>query len=1306
MPNIDIIKEREVVDTPLLLFDCQFKSGQIERWSTHTVTYAGNLYRSRVQNHTLFELRFGPEDLGDSTARLALTLANADSYFSQIERTAGWKGARLTARFVFFDLEAGTATSESRVVYSGLGSGIDELTETTIRVSFHNRLSLHRLLLPQQRIQRRCPWIFPATAAQRQEGVDGGTQGKYSPFYRCGYSADVSGGTGNLNGTSAFTSCDYTRGQCEARGMFQTDSAARGTARFGGIEFLPPSSDVHGFGEGAALALISSESHYNDVVPLVYGTGWHQPPIVQARTDGRFTRMEALVGSGRMQSVQKILVNRVEIPELQPNRDMAATGWYRVVHFGDRNGAFDPDFANDAGTPVGTPFGSMAYLSIVVPSQIHNGAATPRLDALVDGLQLGRFDVNGTFLGDFFTNNPAWILLDILRRTGWTLEELDIPSFATVGQICDELIPAQDMQGNGVLIPRYRCNLILRKRRSVAELLRGIKNSAGLYFYYGPDGKLRLGIESSLAVQQPVKPSGSNSVTTLNGGWPAYEFGDGTNGLSGIARRENGAPSLRLWGRGTADTPNRMSIEFQDEFNLYQQDSLSVVDADDSLQTGYEVSVSLPSLGITNFHHASRAIQRQLAKSIHGNLYAEFLTSVRGVTLSPGDIITITYLKEGLNRQPFRVLRLAPDLNYRTLRILAQLHDDNWYNEASGSLGNAGLQPNYNLGLPRPLLGNVMDSDGAVQFSIEERTKDETDGSSSVILRIGFSAPANPVHSSAGIPRLSLSPQVFSDSGTLGGGQTLYYGVTGADAQGRESGLSFLVRAQIGGTGNTNRVMLTNLSFSAGTASLAVYRGDNPWLLKRIASNVVLASSFTDTGFPDQLIPAPDENYHHANVYWRLELQPPIAASVFSSYTIGNSSLNMLSNEFSGQTVRITKGKGLGQERGVVSHTTTTLTVTPAWTIVPDSTSEFSIAESGWHFGAAAESGPVEVEVPNRKDATVHISGRAANAKDQENAASLSPVTRWRIGGSAGNSLDFGVPVAPAFGLSLTGQGTAELVGVSFSDLTNTRTVEAGTLTLYSWNELLAPCAYSLATSAGPSDSTVSVTPAGTAQAGDLIQIESEILQVDQVASGGTEYQVTRGIEGSTAAAHAAATKVFHLSRKIVVVAFPRDFFGSPASGSYAHSIFLPDSRIAAADFYVTNSRGSSPVKKQSFTATSDAGLRTLSGGQFSIQVEGYLAIQTSAAPPLIVEDAHSVRDIFATMKEAPIGAPVQIEVKQNGAVYASLTIAAGATVSNVVGGFDLPPLIGQALVTLDIVSVGQAAGTTPGRDLTVTIRL
>jgi Putative phage tail protein len=137
----------------------------------------------------------------------------------------------------------------------------------------------------------------------------------------------------------------------------------------------------------------------------------------------------------------------------------------------------------------------------------------------------------------------------------------------------------------------------------------------------------------------------------LNGGWPVYEFSDGSAAFSGILRKPGGEPAIRLYAKSGADTPNRLTVEFQDEFNDYQQDSLSLVDVDDALLTQREVTATFPALGLPNFDQATRVLDLQLAKSTVGSTLVEFETTVRGVDLVPGDLITVTYLKEGLQRQ-------------------------------------------------------------------------------------------------------------------------------------------------------------------------------------------------------------------------------------------------------------------------------------------------------------------------------------------------------------------------------------------------------------------------------------------------------------------------------------------------------------------------------------------------------------------------------------------------------------------------------------------------------------------------------
>ncbi len=1311
MQTIYQLKEQPVTDAPLLLFECRLEDGSLERWSTHRVQFAGQTYAARVLRHNVFEIQTASDQGVDAIPKISLTLANADSHFSEIERSTGFKGARITVHFLFYDLRAGSPTTEDMVLFQGVANPPEEITESSFRVSATNRMSLQRLLLPGVRIQRRCPWEFPATAEQRQEAADGGERGKWSIYYRCGYSADIEpGGVGNLDSGSPFVSCGFTRVDCEARGMFRQDNRQRPTGRFGGVEFVPSSIVVRSYGEKGSHTVTSSENEarYNDFVPLLYGTTWTSPLIAFARNDGNLTHIEAILGMGEIQGILKLLVNDIEIPMGRSGTNMTGTGWYNVITLGSRNGSASLDFADKDGKPLGDPYGSIAALSVVVPNRISDGRSLPSMKALVQGQKLLTFRIDGAAEDGVFSNNPVWVLLDVLLRSGWRREEIEPLSFAAAAAYCDELIETRDIYGSPMQIPRFRCNLAVKTRRSAGDLIRGVRNSSRLFLTYGKGGLLELRVEDTIALQQPSKPEWSSATEKLDGGWPYYEFGDGAptpSGrlLSGIRRRDSGESSLRVWSRSTADTPNRFAVEFQDELNEYQQDSLSLIDVVDAGKTGQEITATLPALGLPNFDQAARLIKFNLDKSISGNCYVEFETSVRSVGLQPGDIIALTYLKEGFNRQPFRILKIAPGANYRMALITAQIHKDEWYTDTNGQLSfdsEGRRQPDARARVPRPLVGSKLNEFGEAEFEVVETRSEGADGGVSVELSVGFIAPGSPKTSAPGIPLVSLEAGVETTGGTLPPNTTFYYAISSAGAEDEESPLSFIVRATTPDGPSTNRIKLKGISLPAEATGFHVYRGPSPAELCRIATNQAPAAEFNDSGLAQDLVAPPDAAYDHANFYWRLELQPEYPAVVHSPDTIGNADLAMPVNEYADKVVRITRGTGAGQERRILGNNSTILTVETKWDLEPDASSFFVVSEPSWQFGARCRTSPVQFGIPNRAGAWIQISGRSANVSDIECSYELSPLTRWQIGGG---SDDTGIPGAPDFGLHAPGSGTLELSGVGFEDLSNTRTISSGTLTVFYWNELSSPCQIYLRQAIGADDQTIELDPAGPAGPGDIVQVDAEIMRIEESLDGGRQYSVLRAAQGSKAAEHPTRSAVYHLEKHVAITPFARGFFGSPYSGSWSYSFTLPDVRVASAQLFVTNAQGESDSTTLAFSDGLDGGLRTLSGGQYTLQVEGVLAIQSDATPALVIEASHAVRDVYAVVREPSLDGEIRLKLTQDGVKYCELVIDKGSLISHAVDGFGMPPLVQGAKLSVDVTATGQAS---PGSDLTIIIRL
>ena len=442
MQTVSELKECAITDTPLMVFDCLLANGESEHWCTHGITVGSTSYTARVLQHSAFDIQTASDQGVDGSPTITLLLANADSHCSEIERTTGFRGARITVSFVFYDLRNNVPLTDAAVVFQGICNPPDQIKEATFRVTATNRMSLQRVFLPEIRIQRLCPWTFPSTPAQQQEAINGGEEGSYSLYYPCGYSAGLPGGSGNLNNGVPFTSCGYASTDCQARGMF---------TRFGGIEYIPPVIAVRGYGKDwTSSAVAVNQARYNDYVPMIYGTAWYYPPVVFARNDGNLTRMEVLLGVGVIQGVLTVLVNGYQIPLGVSGQNMTGTGWYNILTLGTRDGAFDLNFLNSSGQPAGDPYGGMAYLSVVVPNQISNGNSLPSVQVLVQGLMVPTYDAQGNQLNQEFSSNPVWILHDMLRRSGWQASEIDYTTLAPAAAYCDESISSTDLNGNPI----------------------------------------------------------------------------------------------------------------------------------------------------------------------------------------------------------------------------------------------------------------------------------------------------------------------------------------------------------------------------------------------------------------------------------------------------------------------------------------------------------------------------------------------------------------------------------------------------------------------------------------------------------------------------------------------------------------------------------------------------------------------------------------------------------------------------------------------------------------------------------------
>ncbi|MDP9053999.1 MAG: hypothetical protein M3N93_06805, partial [Acidobacteriota bacterium] len=604
-------------------------------------------------------------------------------------------------------------------------------------------------------------------------------------------------------------------------------------------------------------------------------------------------------------------------------------------------------------------------------------------------------------------------------------------------------------------------------------------------------------------------------------------------------------------------------------------------------------------------------------------------------------------------------------------------------------------------GIPAPVAGTVVDANGNLQLGIVEAEVTASDGSTNVELTVSFTAPSGKIGNLTA-PLLNLLPVVSTTGGTLAGGLNFFYAVSAVDSAGGESSLSFIAQASTAAGADTNSVVLDGISLPSGGVGFNVYRGTTPASLFRIASNQPLEPAFTDGGLPPQTLLPPDPQFDHVNVDWRWEYLPETSVTLHSGTTVGNTTLQLKVNQYQSSVVRITRGTGANQERAVLSNTATTLTLESAWSTEPDATSWFVIAENAWRAGAKGKASPIAIDVPERIGSGIEISARAANTAGEEAAYDLSPLTRWVIGQSGGLASDSDVPPAPVYGLALSpvSGGVLDLGAIGFSTLLNTRGILAGTYRFHLYDEINGAAPIPMTTNIAAGDTSIAFGQAFAP--GSPIQIDQEVVVVTATNSDGSS-AVVRGAQGTLAADHAQPFGAYPLSEKVVIVPFVKNFFGTPASGDWRYSVGLPNVRLATTELYMTNSLGDGPVTANAYTETIDRGLRTMAGGQFSFQIGGYLAIQTNAAPLIVVDAERSVRDIFGIVGTAPTGAGIILQINRNGTPYATVQFNDGATTSNVLSGFGMPALTAGDRLSLNITGVG---GITPGSDLTLILRL
>ena len=229
-------------------------------------------------------------------------------------------------------------------------------------------------------------------------------------------------------------------------------------------------------------------------------------------------------------------------------------------------------------------------------------------------------DWDGTFKDHLeWTDNPAWILYDILTSTRYGLgqyldiSQIDIWELYQIGRFCDAVdddgyfIGVPD--GAGGLEPRFSCNILFQEGMKTFDAINTIASLfRGMVYYYNSEINFvddRPKLIKSLFTNANVK--------------------DGLFSYSNYTNNER---------------YNSIEVIFIDRFNNFETKIEYVEDAEDILKRGIHKK-TINALGVSSRAMARRIGQHLIYQTIKENESVSFSTGTEALLCRPGDLIIV-----------------------------------------------------------------------------------------------------------------------------------------------------------------------------------------------------------------------------------------------------------------------------------------------------------------------------------------------------------------------------------------------------------------------------------------------------------------------------------------------------------------------------------------------------------------------------------------------------------------------------------------------------------------------------------------
>ena len=847
-----------------------------------SIVYAGNAYLPRISNSAPGSRQATSAQGIDVSGTYSIDIADADWEYTQLEAQYGYQGATLKSVLVIFDPDTNTFSSDQSIIFTGMCDSASR-SGNLLTITATSAYDMRRRSLPDRPIQVTCPHNFPTTQPERLDGANNAL----SQFYNCGYSPDISGGVGNLQGSTPYPSCDKSKASCVQRGMFYKDAANRQTYRFGGSQWQPPATwKGKSYTAGKTTQGINSVNpqKYQDFVPESYGTSWVTGIVANVVGDPNYTGSEVIISNGTLDLYGDIYVNGVltvvenglYLPRLGTTdaKNAAGLSW-TLINLGYRTG----NVTNKAVyNKQGDPYGSMCAIFTNVYAQAQASNTQPQVSVLVGPRPIPVFSSANVNAWSFQrTGNSAWVLLEIMRRGGIDYSQWDLQSVINCSYICGTGVPYTRFDGTTGYHQRYNVSITIDKPSAISTIVNGIKDAARLMVVPNVNGSaLRMVAKQTLSAQQPSPVLGSNTST----GYPSYKLTDDpTSSPTGVGyfaysfdETNINVGTIKLMQSQIADQPDVLVASIQDEDNDWTPDT--VTNGDDVAYNRIlrKIQSTFPALGLPNYDQANRALETKQFELYRGNPRGDsggtwqisFDASFRCLHLNQGDIVAVSFQAMGLSLQPFRVIGMKPNPDFESATLTLQWHDDRAYTDKYGqgqspyfsNTGDFGARPPYPW-QPNQVGNQACDSfySGAGRgansykaFDLEVGADELPDQTIAPEIVITGQLPVNQNAGSGLVPRIASQGQTGLQGGLIPDNSTIYAYVSATDGSGNESPLQiFPCVIAVPGAYNTNVVTIPIVGWPPGTVGWNLYTGTSPQLMSLSLGGSGTPSSITAT---------------------------------------------------------------------------------------------------------------------------------------------------------------------------------------------------------------------------------------------------------------------------------------------------------------------------------------------------------------------------------------------------------------------------------------------------------------------------